>query len=437
MPDQKCHLAPRTSYPGGATSARLENMKRIVAAILGRLSWSRPYLALSRAADRLVVWRSRFERPIEDNFDHVIVPTRGRGNIGDQAMLDSFLENVHGDVLVVLDRVDDFSIPSERIGRTHVLELPHFIYGRPRHRIRSRRRLFAHLRAASTFTVVGADVMDGGYNRRESVLRSHLVRAAAEIGVKSQLLGFSWNSNPDPSAARALALATRVARANVRDPESVRRLQSRGIDRIHPVADSAFLLSTVRLVPEFRDWAGAGSQPVALVNTSGLIARFHDFTGEYIEIIQGLSDLGYRVVLLPHVIRLGDNDLDVARMVAASTGNSDLLLIDRLLSPAEVSYVASQASIVVTGRMHLAILTLSHAVPAIVLATQGKVDGLLELFSLKDLSIEPRAGFGAIALNKARWCLEHSDEVRSRVTVGRDRARSLARDNFAITAGLG
>src|SRR6185437_13768450 len=99
---------------------------------------------------------------------------------------------------------------------------------------------------------------------------------------------------------------------------------------------------------------------------------------------------GQNVVLLPHVIRDGDNDLDASwRVYRSLSERHTVVMIDRLLSPACVARITADSELVITGRMHLAVLGLAQGVPAIVLSTQGKVAGMLARFGLRDMSIEP------------------------------------------------
>ncbi len=48
-----------------------------------------------------------------------------------------------------------------------------------------------------------------------------------------------------------------------------------------------------------------------------------------------------------------------------------------------------EARLVVTGRMHLAVLALSGRIPAACLASQGKVEGLMALVGTPELVVDP------------------------------------------------
>ena len=67
----------------------------------------------------------------------------------------------------------------------------------------------------------------------------------------------------------------------------------------------------------------------------------------------------------------------------------ELPYVDVQLSPAEVRGLAAGAQVVITGRMHLAIMSMSSGVPAITFSTHGKVSGLMRLFGVDELCVEP------------------------------------------------
>src|SRR5215203_4033620 len=98
-----------------------------------------------------------------------------------------------------------------------------------------------HSCTATSFSVIGADVMDGGYGFRSSTNRANLARRMAEIGVDCRILGFSWNASPDPRALSAVRRAAASGVATIlRDPRSAGRAQSDGIEPVDEAADLVF-----------------------------------------------------------------------------------------------------------------------------------------------------------------------------------------------------
>ena len=74
-----------------------------------------------------------------------------------------------------------------------------------------------------------------------------------------------------------------------------------------------------------------------------------------------------------------------------------------------------RAALSITGRMHLAINSLSHGTPAITLATAGKVEGLAEMFGMPELCIEPRPGCAEQIIRTARTILDDEAGYRARI----------------------
>src|SRR5687768_8802852 len=92
-----------------------------------------------------------------DMHDYLLVAAPGQGNIGDQAMLESVLENVSGPVTVVVRRGEDIAVPAAVSSRVTVVELPHLIYGKfGIEHLRDVRRYVELLLACSEVALIGA-----------------------------------------------------------------------------------------------------------------------------------------------------------------------------------------------------------------------------------------------------------------------------------------
>jgi polysaccharide pyruvyl transferase WcaK-like protein len=74
--------------------------------------------------------------------------------------------------------------------------------------------------------------------------------------------------------------------------------------------------------------------------------------------------------------------------------------------------LAARAALTVTGRMHLAVMSLMHAVPAITLASQGKVEGLMQLFSTPELCVVAGPGFATAVIEVVDRVLPEDSAAR-------------------------
>ena len=330
---------------------------------------------------------------------HLVVAAPGWGNIGDQALLEALLENTAGRVLLAVPGSVAPTLPHALAARVEVLDAPCLVYGPGRAHRTSLRTFGAALAGADHVSVVGADVMDGRYSLRASVRRSALATGAARAGVDTRVVGFSWGASPRRGARRELA---RAARAGVlvlaRDPASGRRMTHDGVRGVRQSADVVFAARSVDPSAARALLAGAPDAPVALVNVSGLLAERADLLDDHVAVVQALRERGLHVVLLPHVWRerAGDEQACAAvaaRLAAGPRGCEGVQVVREVLSPAQVRGLTARAAVTVTGRMHLAVMSLVHTVPAVTLASQGKVEGLMELVGAPRLCVAPRPGF--------------------------------------------
>lgn len=367
---------------------------------------------------------------------HVLLPTVGLGNIGDQAMFEAVLRNVSGPVTAVLQNVDSHTVPPDLAGRVSTVVLPHLYQGRPDRVRHDRHRLIGLMSQHRSVGVIGADIMDGGYDPREATTRFAFLAAANRLGLDTRVYGFSWNGRPCGVVVDAVRATQPATRLYVRDPHSLSRLDSL-VEAHGPrwrtllVTDTVFCLPVADERPEPGLLEAVGSErPVAIVNVSGLVMARADLLEDHVAVVQELLQLGCDVVLVPHVIRPGDDDSAACGEVFGRfVDEPRVRLVDERLTPRAVAWLAGRATVVFTGRMHLAILALSQGVPAVVLATQGKVSGLLELFALDELALEPISGFAESAAPLLRHAVL-SGEPTSRVREALPRARELSALNF-------
>lgn len=324
----------------------------------------------------------------------VLVATPGNGNIGDQAMIEAFLENVPGDVVIVARNETDVAVPNWAQHRAVVEELPNLIYGglRSKH-LKNIEAFVSLLRRASSLSLIGADVMDGAYNPRASIRRSNLVRLGQALGVQSRILGFSWNGEASGPVLEAAKRASKTGvKMMLRDPVSKNRAEAGGLKNTVEVADVVFRATTT--IDPKNPLLTSGS-PLALVNISAHIESSFNQVPDYVRIVKRLRHRGYQVVLVPHVSRNGSDDIGLARQLKSELGAGvEVELINELLPPEEIRGLCRRASLVVTGRMHLSIIALSQGVPAIIMSSQGKVEGLAQRFPGAAWCVEPHAGFG-------------------------------------------
>ncbi|WP_166784118.1 oligosaccharide flippase family protein [Cryobacterium suzukii] len=433
------HTPARTRKAG---RTRLRITRRLDRVLHGLAAASTmPFLgdraALKRATNRLRPFDARSERA------HVLVAPPGEGNIGDQAMVEAFLENVEGPVQVLVRRSTDVQIPSQHAWRAQLLPIPHLIYGKGRVHRQAMAMLAPVLAGARSLSVIGADIMDGAYSVRASARRADVASLARSVGVEARILGFSWNGHANVGVRRSLARAGRMGtRLQLRDPVSSERARADRFDTVIDVADAVFAARTSSDLA-VTEYLGATPARYAVVNASALVGRSFDQTREYARIVTALLEAGLQVVLLPHVVRTSGDDAAACRAVfdrwtetdrlaqADRMTNSRVVLVNRLLTPAEVRGLCAGAEIVLTGRMHLAVQAMFHGVPAVALSTQGKVAGMMRLFNTQELCVEPGVGLAERMIPVALAVLADRQRYRDRLAERLPEVRRLAALNFS------
>ncbi|MET4098108.1 colanic acid/amylovoran biosynthesis protein [Agrococcus sp. UYP10] len=358
---------------------------------------------------------------------HILVCPPGAGNLGDQALVEAFLENIAGPVVLITRSATDFVIEARFADRVRVVAVPSLLYGRLPDNVGAARRFAELLRGARSVSIVGADTMDGAYNHRAAVNRAAVAEVSARRGIPTRVLGFSWNGAPHPAAVRQLGLAAASgARLYLRDPRSEARAVRDGLTNVAPSADIVFSATSVDDTLA-RKWLASFSEPgrpIAIVNVSGLIREEVDLAAEYVSVVRHLA-ADCNVLLLPHVVKVDSDDAEACREVMRLIEPGlPVQLVTDAPSPAQVRGFCRHAASIVTGRMHLAVNGLLQGRMPIVLATQGKVEGLMELFDAPQLCIAPGRGMADAIIRQIGWARAHSSEPWL------DRVKELSAQNF-------
>lgn len=379
------------------------------------------------AADRVLV-RAGSRRAPRAPRTHLVLAAPGSGNIGDQALLEALLENCGGPTTLVVSGTEPPRLPAGPADRVDCLLLPDLVYGTGAAHRTAAARFGRELAGAAHLSVIGADVMDGRYSLPASVRRASLAAVAARSGVDTRVVGFSWSDRARLGARRALTAAGRAGvRLLARDPVSAQRLRAAGVPGVEDAADVVFAARTTDDGPA-REFLAGVTAPVALVNVSGLLAARLDQTADYVRVVEALRAQGLHVLLLPHVSRPTGDDVLACARVAERTGAD---VVDRLLEPAQVRGLTARAAVTVTGRMHLAVMSLLHGVPAVTLATQGKVEGLMRLVGVPELCVEPRPGFADDVVATLHDVLPAGSPARAAIAAALPGVVELARRNLA------
>lgn len=387
-------------------------------------------LAVKLVDDAALALNRKTSPPAHLRSGHLLYAPTGGGNIGDQALFESFLLNVEGPVNVIVTSNGALDVPEQHAGRITFVVNPGLSYLPPPLRAIATYRLISRLKTARTFSVIGADLMDGLYNPAASLSRAGALRIAARLQMPSVLLGASWASNALPSCGRALAEAAEAgAILHFRDSLSLDRAKGHDI-RARLSSDIVFAAddrSPYGPTESFVESSRHDRRRIAVLNASGLVGKRIPQADEYELLIKHLFTTGYNVILLPHVIRQSGDDLAELREIAERfRGEHRINLISEKLEPSAIRQLCGEADLVVTGRMHLAVIALSQGTLAVTVGTHGKVEGMYLHFNSLDYCVAPSSRLGPDLIDAVNRSSAQDPAWRESIEAVKD----LALENF-------
>ncbi|KRG73544.1 hypothetical protein ABB28_10240 [Stenotrophomonas chelatiphaga] len=363
---------------------------------------------LSDAAVRRFVLRKLTADDKREQSSHVVLAPSSRGNLGDEAMLTSTITTLRAmsslPVTVLCHRTDDdWSHIDPSITQVSIEG-----FFSPALWAHASDQLVSTLKRARTFSVLGADIMDGAYSSSRTFRRLLMLEVALKLGVDATILGFSYSDKANPDSMAYLSRLGPNVTKYARDPLSFERLRRICSDRLELVADTAFLLrpsdslseQMAVLTGKIAELRTQGKKIIAF-NANPLGAAMSAGAKRGNESVSGLdslvqrnvesilrSDPAIHLIAISHDPREPHSDARVLEDVAASLPadiSARFVLATRGISARDVKLLCSMTDLVVTGRMHMGIAALGTATPCYFLDFQGKVRGLLRHFEIEEM----------------------------------------------------
>ncbi|MEM8773202.1 MAG: polysaccharide pyruvyl transferase family protein [Pseudomonadota bacterium] len=248
---------------------------------------------------------------------------------------------------------------------------------------------------------IGADTIDGVYDKNHVLRLLNVLSTAAEDGVSSGVFGASISQYAQESVMQSFKQAPRVEFL-ARDPISAQRFQTGSSRLARLTADLAFLLKPALLAENAqraKDWIknqqGAGLRVLA-VNSSGH-TNAEDYPTKLSHQIstyrRWLEDDPKRaIVFFPHDIRpqpVGDEAIVGALYEALRQDFPERThLLSAPFDAWDIKALLRETNGVVTGRMHAAIAAFGVGVAPLCVVYQGKFEGLMKHFEIDGLCLE-------------------------------------------------
>lgn len=195
-------------------------------------------------------------------------------------------------------------------------------------------------------------------------------------------------------------------------------------------ADLAFLCKSNEnnKIKNLEKWINKSNKPIIGINTH---IDFKEYNQEVkIKLIKFIitNKHRYRYLFIPHDSRKKEyNDL---QSLCNSCQGIDGYTTN-YLDPEYEKFITSKLYLVITGRMHLAILTIPNNVPTIGIAYNGlKAKGSFEHFGIEDLVIEPKNM--DILSNKVKYIEDNYNTIKDTIKKNKEKVNELIENLIKI-----
>ena len=155
-------------------------------------------------------------------------------------------------------------------------------------------------------------------------------------------------------------------------------------------ADLAFLCKSNEnnKIKNLEDWITKNNKPIIGINTHNDFKEYNNTVKEELRKFIVNNKDKYRYLFIPHDSR--KREYEDLQKLHNSCQNIDGFTTN-YLDPEYEKYITSKLYLVISGRMHLSILTIPNSVPSIAISYNGlKAIGSFEHWGLEDFVIEPK-----------------------------------------------
>jgi polysaccharide pyruvyl transferase WcaK-like protein len=315
----------------------------------------------------------------------------GDGNMGDRALLESCVANLPNSTLFV--GTGDTEALFSKVGlsdnRIRVLTS---LYGLPAHKhLLNLLSLSKVLSKSSRIFIVGADNLDGAYSNLLSALHWNVAIAGTYANTEVTMLGFSWNTEPSKMAVKLKVLAQmRGVILCARDSLSADRLRTGSSEEIIHTADLVFSTKYFAKLENDEQEEVSNSKKIAIIAGTQMrgLNREEPFEPEDFRPILEAIGSSYEIHLVPSVARSRQNEPEILRSVMDHFKTQfNIRHHATVPTPNEFFSLCQSAKLLVTFRMHPAVIAMQALLPTLMFEYQGKMLGLAEDMGVKEFVI--------------------------------------------------
>lgn len=237
-------------------------------------------------------------------------------------------------------------------------------------------------------------------------------------GAKTVLWGCSIDPEViTPTVAQDLK---RYDLITVREPITFQALKAAGVSaNVRKVADSAFLLDAQEVeLPN-----GFVSGNTIGINISPLIFEYTEYKEEA---LAGIFDLVKEILettdntiaLIPHVVKNGNNDLEVLKLIYERYSQSGRVILIPDHNCRQLKYIISQCRLFIGARTHATIAAYSTCVPTLTIGYSVKSRGIaIDLFGTEEHYVLPiqKIRSATDLITEYRWLVLHEKDIKLRL----------------------
>jgi colanic acid/amylovoran biosynthesis protein len=242
--------------------------------------------------------------------------------------------------------------------------------------------------------IIGADCLDGRYSVHMNKTWIALANFSVSIGLPTNIVSFSFSENPNETIVEELKKADTKIRFTARDYFSQQRFIAFTKKECLLVADLAFSMPPSIESINAKDilkWINTCKNEKSAIliglniNTLPIPESNEKVANNYALAINQLLDNNPNIYIvgLPHDFRKDQSDYDILELTKSKIKNtSKFEILDQPFASTDIKGIAGHMDFVISGRMHLAIASLSQGIPVYCVVYMNKFEGLMKHLGL-------------------------------------------------------
>lgn len=261
-------------------------------------------------------------------------------------------------------------------------------------------------------------------------ISTNIIKKCLTMNKKVHIINTSWGANP-----KGINIIQSVAndpnfQIYMRDIYSHELIQKDIQFYNKPIltADLGFLCkkNENNKVDKLEEWMNKSDKPIIGINTHNDFKEYNQNVKNELKKFICANKDKYRYLFIPHDSRKKEyEDLQALHKLCNGINGYTTNYLD----PEYEKYITSKLYFVITGRMHLTILTIPNIIPAITISYNGmKAKGSHKHFEIEELVVEPK---NIIVINdKVKYIENNYAILQNKIRENKDKVEKMIKENF-------